>query len=74
MLNPTQQEQRAFEVLRGTPVQDYLSRAFAECLSNLVTQRDTEALRTIQGRAQALRALLEKIDPTGFSTTNGKRG
>lgn len=71
MLTTDQRELQGMQQLRGSPVQDMLARVYAECRDQLVTMRDVDAMRMLQGRAQLCREMLDAIEK-GFST-NGKR-
>lgn len=71
MLKPEQRVLQDFQRLRGTAAHGHLVDSYADCRELLVTQRDPEVLRTLQGQAQALRQILSWIDEG--SSTNGKR-
>lgn len=73
MLRPDQRELRALQDLRHSDAFSYFVRAYAEAREQLVTQREADVVRVLQGQAQAYRHLLAVIDPEGFST-DGKRG
>lgn len=72
MFNPDQRTLLDFRSLKNSSVHSYVAAAYAEVRDMLVTQRDPDVLRTLQGQAQAFRQMLTLIDE-GFST-NGKRG
>ena len=59
--------------LRNGAAHAYLSASYAQLQERLVALGDVEQVRWAQGQAQAVRRLLEYIDPASF-TTNGKRG
>lgn len=71
MLKPDQRTAHDFQALRNTAVHEYVATAYAEVRELLVTQRDPELFRTLQGQAQAFRQVLSLIED---SPTNGKRG
>lgn len=71
MTQPTQQQVRALADLRNNrDVIDYLQACLDEIKHRLVTVVDAEAVRVMQGKAQAYQQLLNQIEG---KTNSGKR-
>lgn len=73
MQKATTLERQEFARLRSGAVHSYLVRTLEQCRDVCATHTDMDAVKRVQGHAAAIKALLELIDPEGFST-NGKRG
>lgn len=71
MTQPTQQQARALDALRNNrDVVDYLQACLNDTKNRLVTAVDAEAIRVMQGQAQAYQSLLNQIEG---KTNGGKR-
>jgi hypothetical protein len=73
MIQPSEHEKATLQQLRGSAVEAFLSRAYADVKEQLLTQSAPDTVRLLQGQGQLLRQILGYINPEGFST-NGKRG
>lgn len=70
MVQPTQQQARALADLRNSDVKVYLQACLDDSKNRLVTVADVEAMKVLQGYAQAYQHLLNQIEGT---TNSGKR-
>lgn len=73
LIKLTPQQDKEFRNLRNSAVQEALVSELERLKTMLVTQSNPDAVKLLQGGAQAVLGILEQIDPERFST-NGKRG
>jgi hypothetical protein len=74
MIKPSPRQAKALYDLRAnTDVLEFMQECLSDCMNRLVTQRDTEVLRNLQGQARAFDHVLTlmRTDPT--TQQSGKR-
>ena len=73
MLKPDRKQAQALHELRGnTIVLEYLDACLSDLKNRLMTQRDADVFRVLQGQAQALGQFLEQVN-TDLTQQSGKR-
>lgn len=60
-VKPTPEEKRELQHLRGSRVEDFLSRCYTDTADRLVDVDDPELIRRLQGRARFIDEVLKLI-------------